>query len=133
MANVRCVSINNDLDIVTARVEARNLARQIGFGIIDQARIATVVSELARNIVLYAEHGRMTLNRLNTKEQVGIEILCEDEGKGIENVDLVLERDCSTMRGEGMGLPGAKRLMDEFEIRSELGVGTMVRVCKWLR
>jgi serine/threonine-protein kinase RsbT len=133
VGNVRCISINNDLDIVTARLEARDLARRIGFGIIDQARIATVVSELARNVVLYAEHGQVTLNRLNARDRVGLEILCEDEGQGIENVNLVFDHDCTTMRGAGMGLAGAKRLMDEFEIRSELGIGTRIRVCKWLR
>jgi serine/threonine-protein kinase RsbT len=131
--DVRQVAINNDLDVVAARVEGRNLAKAMGFGVIDQARIATAISELARNVVLYAEGGWVTLRRIDSGENAGIEILCEDRGRGIENVEKVLQEDASTERGEGMGLPGTKRLMDEFEIESRLGEGTTVRARKWLR
>jgi serine/threonine-protein kinase RsbT len=130
---IRRIPINSDLDIVAARVEGRNLAKEMGFGIIDQARIATAISELARNVMLYAQSGQVILSRLDLDGRLGLQIVCEDEGPGIDDLDLVMRDGYSTMQGLGMGLPGTKRLMDDFEIRSEVGVGTTVRVCKWLR
>jgi len=127
------IAIINELDIVAARVEGRNLAKELGFGIIDQARIATAISELARNVVLYAQSGRITLKRVWANEKVGIEILCEDQGQGIDNLESVMLDDDSATHGVGVGLPGTRRLMDEFEIQSQLGVGTTVLVRKWLR
>lgn len=132
MPEVRRVSINNDLDIVAARVEGRNLAREMGFGVIDQARIATAISELARNVVLYAHSGQITLKQVENSGRKGLQIICEDQGPGIEDVDQVMRNGYSSMQGLGMGLPGTRRLMDEFEIRSQPGVGTTVIVCKWL-
>ena len=129
----RHIPISSDLDIVAARVEGRSLAKEMGFGIIDQARIATAISELARNVVLYAQSGQIILSRLDLDGRLGLQIVCQDEGPGIEDLDLVMRNGYSTMQGLGMGLPGTKRLMDDFEIRSEVGVGTTVRVCKWLR
>jgi serine/threonine-protein kinase RsbT len=130
---IRRILIHSDLDIVAARVEGRNLAKEMGFGIIDQARIATAISELARNVVLYAQSGQIILSGLDLDGRLGLQIVCEDEGPGIDDLDLVMRNGYSTMQGLGMGLPGTKRLMDDFEIRSEVGVGTTVRVCKWLR
>jgi serine/threonine-protein kinase RsbT len=127
------IAIINELDIVAARVEGRNLAKELGFGIIDQARIATAISELARNVVLYAQSGRITLKRVWANDKVGIEILCEDQGQGIDDLESVMLDDDSATRGVGVGLPGTRRLMDEFEIQSQLGVGTTVLVRKWLR
>jgi serine/threonine-protein kinase RsbT len=132
MPEMRRVSINNELDIVAARVEGRNLAREMGFGIIDQARIATAISELARNVVLYAQRGQITLTLVEDNGKTGLQIICEDEGPGIENVGLVMRNGYSSMQGLGMGLPGTKRLMDEFEIKSQAGKGTTVIICKWL-
>lgn len=132
MPEVRRVAINNDLDIVAARVEGRNLARQMGFGVIDQARIATAISELARNIVLYANSGQIILNEVQRDTRIGLEIVCEDQGPGIQDVDMVMRNGYSTTQGLGMGLPGTKRLMDEFEIESRVGMGTRITVCKWL-
>lgn len=132
MPEERHIVINNDLDIVAARVEGRNLAKEMGFGIIDQARIATAISELARNVVLYAQSGQVTLRQIATDGKVGIEILCEDQGQGIADVDAVMRDDHSTTQGLGTGLRGTKRLMDEFEIKSQLGVGTTIVVRKWL-
>jgi serine/threonine-protein kinase RsbT len=133
MPEMRRVSINNELDIVAARVEGRNLARDMGFGIIDQARIATAISELARNVVLYAQRGQITLNLVEDSGKTGLQIICEDEGPGIENVGLVMRNGYSSMQGLGMGLPGTKRLMDEFEIKTQVGKGTTVIICKWLQ
>lgn len=132
MPEVRRVAINNDLDIVAARVEGRNLARQMGFGIIDQARIATAISELARNVVLYAISGQILLNEVQRDSKIGLEIVCEDQGPGIEDVEVVMRDGYSTTQGLGMGLPGTKRLMDEFEIESRVGLGTRITVRKWL-
>jgi serine/threonine-protein kinase RsbT len=128
----RHIVINNDLDVVAARVEGRNLAREMGFGIIDQARIATAISELARNVVLYAHSGQVTLRQTDTNGKVGIEILCEDRGQGIADVDEVMRGDHATSREGEMGLRGTRRLMDEFEIKSQVGAGTTVVVRKWL-
>ena len=128
----RVVLVGSELDVVAARVEGRNLAREMGFGVIDQARIATVVSELARNIVLYAGEGQITLGRIRQGERTGIQVICQDQGPGIEDLDTVMESGEPEAHEEGMGLPGAKRLMDEFEIRSGPGLGTKVTACKWL-
>jgi serine/threonine-protein kinase RsbT len=149
MAEVRRVSINSDLDVVAARVEGRSLAREMGFGVIDQARIATAISELARNAAVYAHGGEIVLERIEpdtppgegpgtlpsrgVRGHVGLQILCIDQGPGIDNVEEILDRGTSPSEELGMGLSGTRRLMDEFEIDSEAGGGTVVRACKWLR
>lgn len=133
-AEERCIPVKTDLDIVSARVEGRNLAKELGFGTIDQARIATAISELARNIVLYAPEGKVTVRPVvSDNGERGIEVICEDNGPGIANVELVMQDGYSTSSGLGMGLPGTKRLMDEFDIETKLNVGTKVTVRKWLK
>lgn len=130
----RCIPVKTDLDIVSARLEGRSLARELGFGSIDQARIATAISELARNVVLYAPEGKVRVRSVVSDDRGrGIEVVCEDNGPGIANVELVMQDGYSTSSGLGMGLPGTKRLMDEFEIETKLGVGTKVKVRKWLK
>ncbi|GIV91633.1 MAG: hypothetical protein KatS3mg056_0342 [Chloroflexus sp.] len=129
MAQSKTAVIRSDLDIVIARTMARDMAKALGFGPIDQARIATAVSELARNIFLYAGTGNVTVRDIEKGSRKGIEIICEDQGPGIPNIDLVMQDGYSTSRGMGMGLPGAKRLMDEFDIKSKEGVGTTI-VCR---
>lgn len=131
MAQPKTAVIRSDLDIVIARTMARDSAKALGFGAIDQARIATAVSELARNIFLYAGTGNVTVREVEKPGKKGIEIVCEDQGPGIPNIDLVMQDGYSTSRGMGMGLPGAKRLMDEFNIRSQEGVGTTITCRKW--
>jgi serine/threonine-protein kinase RsbT len=123
--------IRSDLDIVVARTRARDVAKAMGFGAIDQARIATAVSELARNIFLYAGTGDVHVRQIERNGRKGIEIVCDDQGPGIANIDLVMQDGYSTSRGMGMGLPGAKRLMDEFQIRSQENVGTTITCRKW--
>ncbi len=129
----RCIPIKNDLDIISARVEAREVAKLLGFGIIDQARISTAVSELARNVVLYTPQGEVTIRVVTNDGKKGIEVVCEDEGPGIEDVELAMQDGYSTSKGLGKGLPGTKRLVDEFEIESTPGQGTKVTMRKWLR
>ena len=145
---MQCIPIKSDLDIVVARIEGRNLAREIGFGATDQARIATAITELARNVVLYAGGGSVTLRRVppvdasdgqvpearrSGTEQAGIEVVCEDRGPGIQDLAGMLCDGYPAGRGLGTGLSGTRRLMDEFDIKSEVGVGTTVVVRKWLR
>ena len=128
---VKVTTIRSDLDIVTARSMARDIAKAVGFGSIDQARISTAVSELARNIFLYAETGQVTAREIERGGRKGIEIEFKDQGPGISNIDQVMQDGFSTSRGMGMGLPGAKRLMDEFEIDSKVGIGTTIVCRKW--
>jgi serine/threonine-protein kinase RsbT len=131
MAQGKAAVIRSDLDIVIARTLARDTAKTLGFGAIDQARIATAVSELARNIFLYAGTGTVTVREIERTGRKGLEVICEDQGPGIANIELVMRDGYSTSRGMGMGLPGAKRLMDEFDIRSTEGVGTTIICRKW--
>ncbi|API91643.1 MULTISPECIES: anti-sigma regulatory factor [Virgibacillus] len=128
-----CVNIKKEWDIVGARQLGRDIAREIGFGTVDQARIATTISELARNIYLYADHGQICFEVIDTFEQKGLCIIAIDIGPGIEDVGQVLEDGYSTSGGLGAGLPGVKRLMDEFDLQSEVGKGTRVKAIKWLR
>ncbi len=132
MSQVKAVSINSDLDIVTARSVAREIARAQGFGPVDQARIATAVGELARNIFIYAKTGQVVVRGLEQAGRKGIEIVCEDKGPGIEDVDRAMQEGFSTSGGMGMGIPGARRLMSELSIRSRPGAGTTVTCRKWL-
>lgn len=131
MTPSKAAVIRSDLDIVIARTLARDTAKSIGFGAIDQARIATAVSELARNIFLYAGTGNVTVREIEKLGRKGIEIVCEDQGPGIPDVNLAMQDGYTTSRGMGMGLPGAKRLMDEFIINTEVGVGTTIVCRKW--
>lgn len=123
--------IQSDLDIVTTRSIARDIAKSIGFSAIDQARIATAVSELARNVFLYAGKGQVSIRKVERGGRKGIEFKFQDEGPGIEDISKVMQDGYTTSRGMGMGLPGAKRLMDDFEIESTLGVGTTIICRKW--
>jgi serine/threonine-protein kinase RsbT len=133
MSRERTVAIRSDLDIVMARVEGRELAKELGFGVIDQARIATAISELTRNIVQYAGEGRAIMRPIEGRGRVGIEIICQDKGPGISDIQLAMQDGFSTSTSLGMGMPGAKRLMDEFEIESEVGMGTTVIIRRWRR
>lgn len=131
MGQPKSAVIRSDLDIVIARTMARDMAKALGFSAIDQARIATAVSELARNIYLYAGTGSVTVYPVEKHGRKGIEIVCEDQGPGIADIDLVMQDGYTTSRGMGMGLPGAKRLMDDFVIQSQVGVGTKIVLRKW--
>lgn len=125
------VPIGSDADIVTARQKGRELALQLGFTNTDSTLIATAISELARNIVLYAQQGEIILDIVDDGVKRGIVVVARDEGPGIPNVHHALQEGFSTSRSLGMGLPGVKRLMDEFDIVSEIGRGTTVTATKW--
>jgi serine/threonine-protein kinase RsbT len=128
------VPITGEDDIVRARQRAREVAKALGFGMVDQSRIATAVSELARNIVRYASgsRGEMRLRQVRGARD-GLEIVVADRGPGILDVEQALRDGYSSGTGLGMGLPGARRLMDEMEIESELGRGTTITIRKWRR
>jgi len=132
MEKVKEMLINKDEDIILARQYARDRARELGFGLADQTRITTAVSELARNIYLYAKTGRVLIKALSDNAKKGIEIIAEDQGPGIPDIEMAMQDGYSMNNGLGQGLPGAKRLMDEFEIKSEVGKGTTVVIRKWL-
>ena len=125
------VTISSDQDIVLARQKGRALALELGFSSGDATLIATAISELARNIVSYAGNGRIALRDLQNSTRVGISITASDNGPGIPNVGQALRDGFSTSGSLGLGLPGVRRLMDEFEIASKPGQGTMVAVKKW--
>jgi serine/threonine-protein kinase RsbT len=131
MTQPKAAVIRSDLDIVIARTLARDTAKALGFGAIDQARIATAVSELARNIFLYAGTGSVTVREVAKSGRKGIEIVCEDQGPGISDMDMAMQDGYTSSRGMGMGLPGAKRLMDEFDVHSQQGIGTTITCRKW--
>ena len=125
------VAINSDQDIVLARQKGRARAIELGFSSGDATLIATAISELARNIVAYARKGRITLNVVNGLNRHGISVTASDDGPGITDIRQALRDGFSTSGSLGLGLPGVRRLMDEFEITSQPGRGTTVVVKKW--
>jgi serine/threonine-protein kinase RsbT len=127
------VAIENETDIVVARQAGRQLAATLGFSPTEQTLLATAISEVARNIVVYAQTGEVALARVEARGVIGIEVIASDRGPGIENIELAMRDGYSTKRSLGLGLPGAKRLVDDFEVVSELGVGTTVTMRKWRR
>lgn len=133
MDSQSCVKITNEWDIVAARQLGRNVAKELGFGTVDQARITTAISELARNIYLYAGYGQICIEKLFDAGKKGVRIIALDEGPGITDIRRVMEDGYSTSGGLGAGLPGVKRLMDEFNVESVPGEGTDIRATKWLR
>lgn len=126
------VEIRNESDIIAARVKAKVIAEALGFGYMDQTRIATAVSELARNAYQHAGQGKITITPANRQGRKGIEIVVDDHGPGIENLELALKGGHSTAGGLGMGLSGSKRLMDEFDIKTKSKEGTTIVARKWL-
>ena len=126
------IRITGEPDVAIAVMQARQQSTQIGFDTSCSCRIATAVSELARNILKYADEGDIVLAPFAGHSHSGIEIRAEDRGPGIADVDLALSDRFSTGRTLGLGLPGVRRLMDEFDISSQTGEGTRVTVRKWL-
>lgn len=133
MADEASVPISSDSDIVAARQKGRALAAQMGFASTDLTLIATAISELARNIVLYARRGEIVLKSAEDGQRRGIIVMARDEGPGITDIPQAMQSGYSTSGSLGLGLPGVRRLMDEFEIVSEVGKGTTVTVKKWKR
>ena len=132
MENDSHVAINSAVDIVTARQKGRALAQKLGFDGSDLTLIATAISEVARNIVIHAKNGEIEVAELNHSTKRGIMVVARDQGPGIKDIAKAMEYGYSTNKGLGVGLPGAKWLMDEFDIESKVGKGTTVTMKKWL-
>jgi serine/threonine-protein kinase RsbT len=133
MAPETRVPIEGEGDIVTARQKGRELAAARGLSMTEQTLVATAISEVARNIVVYARRGEVVLVALEDRGRRGVMVVARDDGPGIPNPDLALRDGYSTGSSLGMGLPGARRLMDEFELSSTIGKGTTVTMKKWVR
>jgi serine/threonine-protein kinase RsbT len=125
------VPINSERDIVVARQKGRAMATDLGFSLGDATLIATAISELARNIISYAREGMIAMNVIYDSRRQGLLIVASDEGPGISDIPRALRDGFSTSGSLGIGLPGVRRLMDDFDIASEPGHGTIVTVTKW--
>ena len=126
------IPIRNETGIAWSVMEARKFAAAIGFDENNCQMIATAVSELANNIVKYAGRGEILMDRINTGSRTGIEVVAQDKGPGIEDIQKAMADHYSSGNTLGLGLPGAKRIMDEFELTSEPGKRTTVTIRKWL-
>jgi len=126
------VAINNPDDIVDARKAGHQLALDLGFTLTDVTMIATAISEVARNITSYAGHGTVRVAVADREGRQALVIRAEDEGPGIADIERAMEDGYSTGRGLGLGLPGARRLMDQLIVESELGRGTVIEMWKWV-
>jgi serine/threonine-protein kinase RsbT len=127
------IPIASDLDIIRARQTGRTEASKLGFSSTDLTLIATAISELARNIMMYAKEGEIVVRLVRSPERQGITVIARDKGPGIADIRQTLQDGYSTSRSLGLGLPGVRRLMDEFEMESQIGLGTVVTIKKWTR
>ena len=125
--------IFSEVDIVAARQRGKAMGSTLGFSTSELTLIATAISEIARNIVTYAREGEISFSIIGAGAKRGLLIVAKDEGPGIADVSLALQDGYSTNKSLGLGLPGAKRLMDEFEIDTEVGKGTVIKMVKWKR
>jgi serine/threonine-protein kinase RsbT len=126
------IDISSATDIVTARQKGRGLAIELGFEGSDLTVIATAISEIARNIIEHAERGQIVLSLVHQGNRRGLAIVAQDQGPGIPDVGQAMQYGFSSRKGLGVGLPGAKWLMDEFDIETKVGKGTVVTMKKWL-
>ena len=133
MASETIVSIYTDVDVVLARQKGRELASELGFALTDLTLIATAISELARNIVLYAKQGEIVIKNSLVGDRVCIVVVARDKGPGIADIPQAMQDGFSTSGGLGLGLPGVKRLMDEFHLESNANSGTTITIKKWKR
>ena len=127
------VPIRADVDVVVARQKIRGLVSDLGFSGSELTLIATAISEVARNIVSYAGSGEIVIRIVQRGQRRGITVVARDKGPGIADIERAMEDGFSTSRGLGLGLPGSKRLLDEFELVSEVGKVTEVTMTKWER
>lgn len=133
MATDVCVPIRADVDILAARQAGRTVASSLAFSPSDLTVIAAAISEVARNILVYAMQGEVQLAVTEQNGRRGVTVIARDDGPGIADVTLALQDGFSTSGSLGLGLPGARRLMDDFAIQSEMGRGTIITMRKWAR
>lgn len=131
MQRSETLDIRSSSDIVQVRQKVRMWTQQLGFSLVEQTKIVTAASELARNTMEYGKGGTVQLEELNDENRHGLRLTFEDEGPGIPNIALAMNDGYTTGGGLGLGLSGAKRLMDEFEITSEVNQGTRVTITRW--
>ena len=127
------VEVRSDADVIAARQRGREIAGQLGFSATELTMIVTAISELARNIVRYAGHGEVRLKIERNHASSGFVVIAADDGPGIVDVQKALQDGFSTSGGLGLGLPGVRRLMDDFQIESSVDKGTTVTAKKWRR
>jgi serine/threonine-protein kinase RsbT len=132
MADESRVFVNDDAGIVSARQTGRSLATQMGFSATDSTLIATAISEIARNMVVYGKGGEIEFTKESNGRKSGLVVRAIDRGPGIPDLDKAMQDGFTTGKGLGLGLPGARRLMDEFAIESTVGVGTTIVMKKWV-
>ena len=133
MSDELCLPVRSDADMVPARAHARELANRLGFSRTDATLIATAVSEIARNIVMHVGRGELEMQSILEDHRCGLRVVARDAGPGIPDIAMALESGFASRGGMGLGLPGARRLMDDFAIDSEPGRGTTVTMTKWRR
>jgi serine/threonine-protein kinase RsbT len=133
MKSLRCetVPIKNSSDVVMARQKVRQWAQEMTFTLVDQTKLVTAASELARNTLDHGKGGQMTIDVVENLAKKGLRLVFEDQGPGIPDVTTALRDGYSTGTGMGLGLGGSKRLVNDFEIQSEPGKGTRVTVVRW--
>lgn len=125
------VAVDRDADVVTARARGREVAAEVGFSVTDCTIIATAISEVARNIVKFARRGEVTIATVRDDGRTGVRVVARDVGPGIPDIPRALEEGYTTYDGLGLGLPGCRRIVDDFDIRSTVGEGTTVTMTKW--
>ena len=129
--NKEVMTIVREIDVIPFRNRLKEYAVKIGMGLVNQTKVITAASELARNMLKYAKGGKVTIEVVNKGRENGIRLIFRDQGPGIANIDLAMKDGFSTAKSLGLGLPGTKRLVSEFKIESEVGKGTTVTVTKW--
>lgn len=128
-----CLPIRNEADLVSVRYLVRTFAKDCKLSLVDETKLVTAVSELSRNCLVYGGGGRAHLEKLDAGGRCGVRVIIEDEGPGIADLEQAMANGYSTGQGLGLGLPGSRRLVDEFDIESELGKGTRITIIRWKR
>lgn len=127
------LAVRTSEDLVTVRTSVRKLAAELRFGIVDQTKIVTAASEIARNTIDYGQGGQVCMEALNNGVKRGLRLIFADQGPGIRDIDQAMRDGFTSGNGMGLGLGGTRRLMDEFDIASKLNEGTTVTITKWSR
>jgi len=130
VVSTETVPVRSEADVVTVRRRVRETAAQLGFGLVDQTKVVTAASELARNTLIHGKGGEMVMDTLNGP-RLGLRLIFQDKGPGIVNIDLALRDGFTTGSGLGLGLGGAKRLVNEFDVTSRVGEGTRITAVRW--
>jgi serine/threonine-protein kinase RsbT len=120
-----------EADLISARHLARSYAKGIGLGLVEETKLVTAVSELTRNLIVHGKGGTVYFTAIEDNQRKGVRIVFEDFGPGIADIKLAMTEGVSSIKSMGMGLPGSKRLVNEFEIKSEVGKGTQLTIVKW--